>query len=180
MTSTRLERRIQASSHVLKSGLSKVMPSFRGSKKDELLLELPQHLELMAAKLASGQTFIDVLSSQSQIATGRVAVLLTRLCKRLEFGASLETALNALAQEAESPSVSEFANRVQISLVRGSPLADQVALLADSTRTKFRIQLLRKAGKNELLMLVPLVFLILPVTIGFAVFPSLQLLRLGL
>jgi tight adherence protein C len=180
MAKTSLERRIFSAEPAINTGLSKVKPRFGRAKNDELLLELPQHLELLAANLAAGQGFLEALATQSQSARGKFADHLRRLEKRLRFGSSLEAALRALAHEARSDSVTEFANKVELSLIRGTPLADQMSLLADATRTKLRLQILRKAGKNELLMLIPLVFLILPVTIGFAVFPSLQLLRSGL
>jgi tight adherence protein C len=180
MAKTSLERRIFKPETGLDTGLSKVKPRFGSAKNDELLLELPQHLELLAANLSAGQGFMEALSAQSQSARGKFADHLRRLEKRLRFGSSLEAALRALAEESRSDSVTEFANKVELSLIRGTPLADQMSLLADATRTKLRLQILRKAGKNELLMLIPLVFLILPVTIGFAIFPSLQLLRSGL
>jgi tight adherence protein C len=180
MAKTSLERRIFAPEPGISTGLSQVKPRFGNAKNDELLLELPQHLELLAANLAAGQGFIEALTAQSQSARGKFADHLKRLEKRLRFGSSLEAALRALAEESKSASVTEFANKVELSLIRGTPLADQMSLLADATRTKLRLQILRKAGKNELLMLIPLVFLILPVTVGFAVFPSLQLLRSGL
>jgi tight adherence protein C len=41
-------------------------------------------------------------------------------------------------------------------------------------------RMLESAGQKEVLMLVPLVFLILPVTIAFAVFPGLLVIQTGL
>lgn len=35
-------------------------------------------------------------------------------------------------------------------------------------------------GRKEVLMMIPVVFLILPVTVAFAVFPGLAVLRVGL
>jgi tight adherence protein C len=180
MPKNQLQKRIFKSESAITTGFSKFKPSFRKAKVDDLLFELPQHLELMSANLTAGLGFLDALAFQANSSQGRFADHLKRLEKRLRFGASLEVALRTMAKEARSDSVTEFANKIELSLVRGTPMADQVALLADSTRTKLRIQILRKAGKNELLMLVPLVFLILPVTIGFAVFPSLQLLHTGI
>ncbi len=180
MPKTRLEKRITRPQTQIPTGLSRLKLRFLVAKNDELLFEIPQHLELMAASLAAGQSFLQVLTAQAHSAHGKFASHLRRLEKRLKYGASLEAALRALAYESGSDSVTEFANKVELSLIRGTPLAEQIALLAEATRTKLRIQMLRKAGKNELLMLIPLVFLILPVTICFAVFPSLQLLRTGL
>jgi tight adherence protein C len=51
--------------------------------------------------------------------------------------------------------------------------------LGDSARAEIKNRLLRQAGKNETGMLVPLVFLILPITVLFAIYPSLELLNFG-
>jgi tight adherence protein C len=64
-------------------------------------------------------------------------------------------------------------------LQRGSPLAQLLREQASSARAEIEIQLLKKSGRNETKMMVPLVFLILPVTVLFAVYPSLQLLNLN-
>ena len=46
-------------------------------------------------------------------------------------------------------------------------------------REEIKNRLLEQAGKNETRMLIPLVFLILPVTVLFAIYPSLELLNFG-
>jgi tight adherence protein C len=51
--------------------------------------------------------------------------------------------------------------------------------LSASARAEIRNMLLRQAGKNETRMLIPLVFLILPITVLFAIYPSLELLNFG-
>ncbi len=48
-----------------------------------------------------------------------------------------------------------------------------------SVRDEIKSRLLRQAGRNETRMLIPLVFLILPVTVWFAIYPSLELLNFG-
>jgi tight adherence protein C len=66
-----------------------------------------------------------------------------------------------------------------MSLTRGTPLAKMLEDQASSARSEIRNQLLRQAGRNETRMLVPLVFLILPVIVLFAIYPSLKLLNFG-
>ena len=66
-----------------------------------------------------------------------------------------------------------------LSLVRGTALAKMLEDQSQSVRAEIKNQLLRQAGKNETRMLVPLVFLILPVTVLFAIYPSLKLLNFG-
>jgi tight adherence protein C len=48
-----------------------------------------------------------------------------------------------------------------------------------SVREEIKSRLLKQAGKNETRMLIPLVFLILPITVLFAIYPSLELLNFG-
>lgn len=174
-----LERRLGLDATIGQGRLSKVSVSCKASLLDPFLLEIPQHLDIMAARIQNGQNIYSVLAGQAK-ASGRFAEGLWRVSIRIQLGESLDAALQLFATEAKSPLVAEFVHKVLLSLQRGTPLAGQLYLLADATRAQLKAGQLKAAGRNELKMLVPLVFLILPVTIAFAVFPSLQLLQLGL
>jgi tight adherence protein C len=50
---------------------------------------------------------------------------------------------------------------------------------AQDSRDQAKRELLESAGRKEVAMLVPLVFLILPTTIAFAIFPGIMVLQLG-
>jgi tight adherence protein C len=56
-------------------------------------------------------------------------------------------------------------------------LAEVVAAHSADAKAEYSRSLVDKAGKAEVRMLVPMVLLILPVTVTFAVFPGLQALR---
>lgn len=161
------------------ASLSKLKIRWGSKSFDPYLLEMPQQIELMGAMLNNGENFYSVLTAQTTMSSGNFARGLSRVKHRLELGESLEKALELLELESDSPMVSEFTNKVVISLTRGTPMAQQLEFLSETARAQLRNQLLKQAGKNELKMLVPMVFLILPVTILFAVFPSLQLLQSG-
>ncbi|MSZ17755.1 MAG: hypothetical protein F2613_02295, partial [Actinobacteria bacterium] len=77
------------------------------------------------------------------------------------------------------PQVSEFVNKVSLALERGTPLAQMLTEQGVSVREEIKSRLLKQAGKNETRMLIPLVFLILPITVLFAIYPSLELLNFG-
>jgi tight adherence protein C len=64
-------------------------------------------------------------------------------------------------------------------LERGTPLASVFRAQAHDSRDEAKRRLLEAAGRKEVAMLVPLVFGVLPVTIAFAIFPGLLVLRLG-
>ena len=51
---------------------------------------------------------------------------------------------------------------------------------AQDVREEGRRALMETGGRKEVLMMIPVVFLILPVTVAFAVFPSAVLLQVGL
>ena len=62
---------------------------------------------------------------------------------------------------------------------RGTPLAEILRAQAQDARDEAKRDLLETAGKKEVGMLVPLVFLILPITIVFAIYPGIFVLQLG-
>jgi tight adherence protein C len=59
-------------------------------------------------------------------------------------------------------------------------LADVLRAQAQDVREVGRRELMESGGRKEVAMMVPVVFFILPVTVVFAVFPSMVVLRVGL
>jgi len=89
-------------------------------------------------------------------------------------------ALRDAADTIGVPEIVALVEHLVSALERGAPLAEVVrAHSADSRAERLRA-IVDRAGKAEVWMLVPLVLLILPTTVIFAVWPSLQALQLGL
>lgn len=99
------------------------------------------------------------------------------LVANLDLGADLVEELDGLSQRTPIVELDEFTQKLQISIVRGSPAAHQISQLSGSIRQQVIKNLTRRAGQNETMMLIPTVFLILPVTVLFAIFPSLLVLQ---
>lgn len=177
-TNNRLEKQLFGAAKLRISGI-RVATAKRSKTYDAALLELPQILDWLACSVANGDSIYRGLIEVSELATGQLAQALRRLVLRLEYGETLEEAIRQLQSETNSASVAEFANKLMLALRRGTPVASQLKSLAQSCRAALKVALLAKASANELKMLIPLVFLILPVTIWFAVLPSLQMLQLG-
>jgi len=55
---------------------------------------------------------------------------------------------------------------------RGTPLVDVLHAQAADVREAGRRELLETGARKEVLMMVPVVFLVLPVTVVFAFFPG--------
>ena len=60
-----------------------------------------------------------------------------------------------------------------IAIERGTPLADVLRAQAVDVRETGKRALLEAGGKKEIAMMVPVVFLVLPITVVFALFPGL-------
>jgi tight adherence protein C len=98
---------------------------------------------------------------------------------KLDLGADLVEELGELAKRVPLAELNEFCQKLQISIERGTPSAHQVSHLSESIQHQVIRNLIRRAGQNETKMLIPTIFLILPVTVLFAIFPSLLVLQSG-
>ena len=85
--------------------------------------------------------------------------------------------LGELAKRIPLSELEEFCQKLQVSIERGTPVAHQISQLSESIQQQVIKNLIRRAGQNETKMLIPTVFLILPVTVLFAIFPSLLVLN---
>ena len=94
-------------------------------------------------------------------------------------GTPLTQALERLASRTGLAPLTRFAEGVAVAVERGTPLAEVLRSQAQDVRESGRRALMEQGGRKEVMMMVPVVFLILPITVAFAVFPSLALLRLG-
>jgi len=95
-------------------------------------------------------------------------------------GTPLAHALTALADRTGAVPLRRFADGVATAVERGTPLADVLRAQAQDVRSAGQRALMEEGGKREIAMMVPVIFLILPVTVVFAVFPGLTTIRLGL
>ncbi len=74
--------------------------------------------------------------------------------------------------------VSRFAEGIAIAVERGTPLAEVLHAQAGDVREAGRRALIESGARREVLMMVPVVFLVLPVVVVFAFWPGLVGLRL--
>jgi tight adherence protein C len=69
--------------------------------------------------------------------------------------------------------VTRFVDGIAVAIERGTPLADVLRAQAADAREVRKRSLMEIGGRKEILMLVPVVFLVLPVTVIFALYPGL-------
>jgi tight adherence protein C len=78
----------------------------------------------------------------------------------------------------ESLLIRRFVDSLIIATLRGAPLNEVLQRHAQEAREAQRNRVLGAAAKAEISMMVPVVFLILPISILFALWPSLANLNL--
>jgi len=142
-------------------------------------LELTELVEMLVAILLAGESLFLAMNRIIDMSSGKVSDELAKLLKRVELGGEMTVELTALCERVPTDSIREFSNKLSLALARGTPLAGSLSALAMTLRAKRSAGLLRRAGINETKMLVPVVLLICPVTVIFALFPSSQFLSAG-
>lgn len=134
--------------------------------------QLPACADLLAFAVAAGESPSAALSRVADTSSGDLADELRATWDMQRSGASLETALRSLAGRASTPSIERFVDGMCVSIERGTPIADVLRAQAADARAEQRRMLMEKAGRKDVFMLIPIVFLILPVVVVIAVFPG--------
>jgi len=150
------------------------------SRRARLADELPTTLEFLALCLSAGESLLDALRRVSGIGTGELSSELQRTVLDVHTGSPLADALGETATRLQLPGLSRAVDQIVAALEHGAPLAGVLHSQAADAREEAKRVLIEQAGQKEIVMLLPLVFLILPLSVLFAVYPGLFILRLGL
>lgn len=142
--------------------------------------ELPTVLEFLALCLSAGEGILDALRRVGAVGAGELTAEIRAVVLAVGTGSTLTDALSALARGLDVSALTRAVDHVIAALDRGAPLAQVLQAQAADARDDAKRTLIEAAGRKEILMLLPLVFLILPLSVLFAVFPGVFLLRLGL
>lgn len=148
------------------------------ARERRILEELPTVVELLALAVAAGEGPVNALDRVSTRCRGAMADELRGVLADVRTGTPLSQSLDALAARTGLPAVARFAEAVAVAVDRGTPLAAVLHAQAADAREAGRRALLETGARREVLMMVPVVFLILPVTVLFAFWPGLVGLRL--
>lgn len=142
--------------------------------------ELPTVLEFLALCLSAGEGILDSLRRVSDVGAGELTGELRGVVLAVGTGSSLSEALGRLSARLEIAALSRSLDQLIAAIDRGAPLAHVLHSQALDAREDAKRGLIERAGRKEIYMLVPLVFLILPLSVLFAVFPGIFMLRLGI
>lgn len=150
------------------------------ARRSRLTDELPTTLEFLALCLSAGEGFLDALRRVASVGSGELTGELRGVVLAVGTGSPLAEALSETATRLQLPGLSRAVDQVIAALEHGAPLAGVLQAQAADAREDAKRILIEQAGRKEILMLLPLVFLILPLSVFFAVYPGLFILRLGI
>ncbi|MGZ4598203.1 MAG: type II secretion system F family protein [Actinomycetes bacterium] len=143
------------------------------ARREQLIMaEFPTIAELLALAVAAGEGPVGALERVTRISRGELARELSRALADARAGHSLVQALQGITARTSLAPLARFVDGVAIAVERGTPLADVLRAQAVDVREAGKRALLEAGGRKEIAMMVPVVFLVLPVTVLFALFPG--------
>ncbi len=143
------------------------------TRERRILEEFPTIAELLALAVAAGESPVAALDRVVRRSGGELSDDLSHVLAAVRTGEPVAVAFDRLAMTTGLPLVSRFAQGIAIAVERGTPLADVLHAQAADVREAGRRNLIELAARREVAMMVPVVFLILPVTVLFAFWPGL-------
>lgn len=141
--------------------------------------ELPTILEFLALCLSAGEGLLDAIRRTASVGVGELSGELRAVVLHVSTGAPLADALTDFSRRIDVPGVQRAVEHLVAAIDRGAPLAAVLKDQAADARDEHKRTLMERAGKNEVLMLIPLVFLILPLSVAIAIFPGIEMLGVG-
>lgn len=148
-------------------------------REEAMAAEFPTIAELLALAVSAGETPLAALERVSSVTSGVLSQELSTTLADIRSGIPLPRALANLSQRTEVAAISRFTDGVATAIERGTPLAAVLRSQAEDARNSGHHALMELGGKKEIAMMIPVVFLLLPITVLFALFPGLHMLSLS-
>ena len=145
---------------------------------EDLTQQLPDIAELLALAVSSGESIRSALERVAELGNGALVREIERTLASVWSGTSLMEALAAMSERSGSTEVARFCDALVSSMERGTALSDVLQAQAQDAREQARRQLMEAGGRKEISMMIPVVFLILPVTVLFTLYPGLRALTM--
>jgi len=141
-------------------------------REERMLAEFPTVADLLALSVAAGEGPVPALERVAAVSHGEMARDVQLVLGQVRTGTPVHRALDAYAARTGVPVIARFAEGLAVAIERGTPLVDVLHAQAADVREAGRRALIEAGARKEVAMMVPVVFLILPVTIVFAFFPG--------
>lgn len=142
-------------------------------REQTMIAEFPVVADLLALAVVAGEAPLGALTRVCALTRGEIARDLSGALAKARAGMPITRALSELAEQTTVDPFARFLQGFVVAIERGTPLADVLRAQAADVREYGKRSLLEAGGRKEVAMLVPVVFLIMPITVLFALYPGL-------
>lgn len=179
-TRLRLRSARQTTSFLLPASWQEALAAIsKNSTSSQILQQLPDLIELLSCTLHGGAGYREALNWVTSRASGQMRIEFAQLTEALNIGDSVSHSLLDYEASQSNPALRELALKLALADQLGTPVTEQLISLATALRAEYLVEFRKVGSKKETRLLLPLVFLVLPVTVLFAVYPSAQFLQFG-
>ena len=141
-------------------------------KQSEINAELVSILQMLSIMVSAGESPMSAMKYVSKRSEGILPSLIKQSFRKYEDGRTLTQTLDFIANATGSSQVRRLTNSIQIAIHRGTPILEVLNNQVLALNKQINFNLMKLSGKSEITLLIPVVFLILPVSISFAIWPS--------
>jgi tight adherence protein C len=141
-------------------------------KQTEINEELVSILQMLSIMVSAGESPMSAMKYVSKRSEGILPSLIKQSFMKYEDGRTLTQTLDFIATATGSSQVRRLTNSIQIAIHRGTPILEVLNNQVLALNKQINFNLMKLSGKSEITLLIPVVFLILPVSISFAIWPS--------
>jgi len=140
--------------------------------------EFPAIIEMLTLAISAGESPLAAFKRIAENSHGYLSLRFRIVIARVHEGIPFHSGLDLMGRDLNSPLIRKFIDSMVNAMVRGAPITEVLIRHAQEARDHQRNRVLAAAGKAEISMMIPVVFLILPISILFALWPSLTNLNL--
>jgi len=141
-------------------------------KQSEINEELVSILQMLSIMVSAGESPMSAMKYVSRRSEGILPRLIKQSFMKYEDGRTITQTLDFIATATGSSQVRRLTNSIQIAIHRGTPILEVLNNQVLALNKQINFNLMKLSGKSEITLLIPVVFLILPVSISFAIWPS--------
>ena len=141
-------------------------------KQSEINAELVSILQMLSIMVSAGESPMSAMKYVSKRSEGILPSLIKQSFRKYQDGRTLTQTLDFIATATGSSQVRRLTNSIQIAIHRGTPILEVLNNQVLALNKQINFNLMKLSGKSEITLLIPVVFLILPVSISFAIWPS--------
>jgi tight adherence protein C len=142
------------------------------SRRRRLIAEFPTVAELVALSVAAGEGVVGAVDRVARATRGELAGELARCLDEVRRGTPVAESLQDMARRLDVVPLHRFVEGLVVALQRGTPLGPVLRAQAADARASSRRELVESAARREVAMMLPVVFLVLPTSVAFALFPG--------